>query len=170
MKEWSVKDLLRKCLAKLESKHYTCPGKLFLTTAMIRNLIMIDTSFLFSKWRILYAKIREQVRKCRQRELFSETTEIKRIATSENTGLYSKIEFHYMELILFLDQNRYRIDSTQVLCYACGLRNFKELAYQFRRDIPKSELPPEVTARSDCYWGRNCRTARNKPHHAQYAL
>ena len=26
MKEWSVKDLLRKCLAKLESKHYTCPG------------------------------------------------------------------------------------------------------------------------------------------------
>ena len=25
-KGWSVKDILRKCLGKLESKHYTCPG------------------------------------------------------------------------------------------------------------------------------------------------
>ena len=69
---------------------------------------------------------------------------------------------------LLSDQNRYRIDSTQTLCYACGLRNFKELAFQFRRDIPNKELPDKVTSRSDCYWGRNCRTARNKPHHALY--
>ena len=28
-----------------------------------------------------------------------------------------------------------------MLCYKCGLRNFQELAYQFRRDIPRDELP-----------------------------
>ncbi|XP_070573140.1 E3 ubiquitin-protein ligase CHFR-like isoform X2 [Ptychodera flava] len=52
------------------------------------------------------------------------------------------------------------------ICYPCGLRNFKELAYQFRRDIPRSELPASVTSRPDCYWGKNCRTQRSRPHHA----
>ena len=28
-----------------------------------------------------------------------------------------------------------------MLCYKCGLRNFQELAYQFRCDIPRDELP-----------------------------
>lgn len=28
-----------------------------------------------------------------------------------------------------------------MLCYKCGLRNFQELAYQFRRDIPRDQLP-----------------------------
>ncbi|KAL5016431.1 hypothetical protein ScPMuIL_006020 [Solemya velum] len=64
------------------------------------------------------------------------------------------------------DQARFRISSTSILCYACGLRNFKELAYSYRRDIHAENLPPAVTARADCYWGRNCRTQRNKPHHA----
>ncbi|XP_043924653.1 E3 ubiquitin-protein ligase CHFR [Protopterus annectens] len=59
----------------------------------------------------------------------------------------------------------YRIAAHSVLCYSCGLRNFRELAYQYRQNIPAPELPVAVTARPDCYWGRNCRT-QVKAHHA----
>nr|XP_056715839.1 E3 ubiquitin-protein ligase CHFR [Euleptes europaea] len=59
----------------------------------------------------------------------------------------------------------YRITGETVLCYCCGLRGFRELAYQYRRNIPVSELPVAVTSRPDCYWGRNCRT-QVKAHHA----
>ncbi|XP_048369950.1 E3 ubiquitin-protein ligase CHFR isoform X2 [Sphaerodactylus townsendi] len=59
----------------------------------------------------------------------------------------------------------YRITGETVLCYCCGLRSFRELAYQYRRNIPVSELPVTVTSRPDCYWGRNCRT-QVKAHHA----
>ncbi|XP_049326546.1 E3 ubiquitin-protein ligase CHFR isoform X1 [Astyanax mexicanus] len=59
----------------------------------------------------------------------------------------------------------YRINANSLLCYCCGLRNFKELAYKYRENIPASELPAAVTSRPDCYWGRNCRT-QVKAHHA----
>ncbi|KAJ6656524.1 hypothetical protein lerEdw1_003649 [Lerista edwardsae] len=59
----------------------------------------------------------------------------------------------------------YRITRETVLCYCCGLRSFRELAYQYRQNIPASELPATVTSRPDCYWGRNCRT-QVKAHHA----
>ncbi|KAM9194945.1 E3 ubiquitin-protein ligase CHFR isoform 3-T3 [Dugong dugon] len=59
----------------------------------------------------------------------------------------------------------YRITGNTVLCYCCGLRSFRELAYQYRQNIPASELPVAVTSRPDCYWGRNCRT-QVKAHHA----
>ncbi|KAJ8286002.1 hypothetical protein GJAV_G00033380 [Gymnothorax javanicus] len=59
----------------------------------------------------------------------------------------------------------YRIAANTVLCYCCGLRYFKELAYKYRQNIPPSELPAAVTSRPDCYWGRNCRT-QVKAHHA----
>ncbi|XP_016001511.2 E3 ubiquitin-protein ligase CHFR isoform X3 [Rousettus aegyptiacus] len=59
----------------------------------------------------------------------------------------------------------YRIAGNTVLCYCCGLRSFRELAYQYRQNIPASELPAAVTSRPDCYWGRNCRT-QVKAHHA----
>ncbi|XP_054853033.1 E3 ubiquitin-protein ligase CHFR [Eublepharis macularius] len=59
----------------------------------------------------------------------------------------------------------YRITGETVLCYCCGLRSFRELAYQYRQNIPVSELPVAVTSRPDCYWGRNCRT-QVKAHHA----
>ncbi|XP_020859980.1 E3 ubiquitin-protein ligase CHFR isoform X3 [Phascolarctos cinereus] len=59
----------------------------------------------------------------------------------------------------------YRITGNTVLCYCCGLRNFRELTYQYRQNIPASELPGTVTSRPDCYWGRNCRT-QVKAHHA----
>ncbi|XP_069788646.1 E3 ubiquitin-protein ligase CHFR isoform X2 [Narcine bancroftii] len=59
----------------------------------------------------------------------------------------------------------YNVSTNAVLCYCCGLHNFRELAYQYRQNIPKEELPGSVTARPDCYWGRNCRT-QVKAHHA----
>ncbi|XP_053136497.1 E3 ubiquitin-protein ligase CHFR [Hemicordylus capensis] len=59
----------------------------------------------------------------------------------------------------------YRITGETVLCYCCGLRSFRELAYQYRQNIPASELPVAATSRPDCYWGRNCRT-QVKAHHA----
>ncbi|KAH0625543.1 hypothetical protein JD844_015097 [Phrynosoma platyrhinos] len=35
----------------------------------------------------------------------------------------------------------YRITGETVLCYCCGLRSFRELAYQYRQNIPVTELP-----------------------------
>ncbi|KAL3856726.1 hypothetical protein ACJMK2_011449 [Sinanodonta woodiana] len=64
-----------------------------------------------------------------------------------------------------MDQNR-GVNSNSWLCYACGLRNLKDMVYQYRCDIPQDHLPGEVTARPDCHWGKNCRTQRNKLHHA----
>lgn len=58
-----------------------------------------------------------------------------------------------------------RISSNTILCFCCGLRAFKELAYKYRQNIPPLELPAAVTSRPDCYWGRNCRT-QVKAHHA----
>lgn len=53
-----------------------------------------------------------------------------------------------------------------VVCYGCGLRNFRDLAYQYRSKIPPGDLPDAVRARPDCYWGKNCRTQKGKIHHA----
>ncbi|CAB3995649.1 E3 ubiquitin- ligase CHFR [Paramuricea clavata] len=91
-KDWSIQDLLSKCLEKLDSKSYT-------------------------------------------------TT----------------------DLVLYPELN-----SNFILCNGCALKNLKELAFQFRRDIPRAELPAAVTSRADCHWGKNCRTQTNptNPHHA----
>ncbi|XP_053327467.1 E3 ubiquitin-protein ligase CHFR [Spea bombifrons] len=59
----------------------------------------------------------------------------------------------------------YRINGSTVLCYFCGLRNFRDLTYQYRQNIPAADLPVSVTSRPNCYWGRNCRT-QVKAHHA----
>ncbi|GFR59170.1 E3 ubiquitin-protein ligase CHFR [Elysia marginata] len=53
------------------------------------------------------------------------------------------------------------------ICFTCGLKNFQDLAYCYRRDIAHEDLPAEVTARPDCHWGKNCRTQKNKPDHAK---
>uniref|UniRef100_A0A672YQE9 E3 ubiquitin-protein ligase CHFR n=1 Tax=Sphaeramia orbicularis TaxID=375764 RepID=A0A672YQE9_9TELE len=58
-----------------------------------------------------------------------------------------------------------RISANTILCFCCGLRAFKELAYKYRQNITPSELPAAVTSRPDCYWGCNCRT-QVKAHHA----
>lgn len=75
-----------------------------------------------------------------------------------------------MESLQGLQQGKYlltdcRISANTILCFCCGLRAFKELAYKYRQNIAPSELPAAVTSRPDCYWGRNCRT-QVKAHHA----
>ncbi|KAM3868186.1 E3 ubiquitin-protein ligase CHFR [Diretmus argenteus] len=57
------------------------------------------------------------------------------------------------------------VTADAILCFCCGLRAFKELAYKYRQNIPPSDLPAAVTSRPNCYWGRNCRT-QVKAHHA----
>ncbi|KAM7018897.1 E3 ubiquitin-protein ligase CHFR [Tautogolabrus adspersus] len=76
----------------------------------------------------------------------------------------------HQESLQSLQQGQYyltdgRISANAIMCFCCGLRSFKELAYKYRQSIPSSELPAAVTARPDCYWGRNCRT-QVKAHHA----
>jgi len=63
--------------------------------------------------------------------------------------------------------SRPNLRDSDVVCFSCGLRYFKELAYQYRAQMPREELPSEVTARGDCYWGRNCRTQQHKNDHAR---
>lgn len=65
-----------------------------------------------------------------------------------------------------IDTESHDLSSSTVVCYKCGLRNFQELAYQFRRNIPRDQLPDSVHSRDDCYWGKNCRTQKTKPLHA----
>ncbi|XP_013781661.1 E3 ubiquitin-protein ligase CHFR-like [Limulus polyphemus] len=59
------------------------------------------------------------------------------------------------------------LSSYSVLCYPCGLRNFKALAYCYRKGISNDSLPEDVTRRQDCYWGKNCRTQKHNASHAQ---
>jgi len=41
------------------------------------------------------------------------------------------------------DSRTSRMSSTTRTCYQCGLKNFKDLAYHYRRDIPADDLPGE---------------------------
>lgn len=44
-----------------------------------------------------------------------------------------------------LDQAAFNITGDTPLCFGCGLRNFKALAYLYRYDIPPDQLPGEST-------------------------
>ncbi|XP_076340125.1 E3 ubiquitin-protein ligase CHFR-like [Tachypleus tridentatus] len=59
------------------------------------------------------------------------------------------------------------LNSNSILCYPCGLRNFKVLAYCYRKGISNESLPENVTRRQNCYWGKNCRTQKHNASHAQ---
>lgn len=64
-------------------------------------------------------------------------------------------------------QGTHRLKSETPVCYACGLNNFKQLAFQYRKTLNPLDLPAQAQNRPDCYWGSKCRTQRNKPHHAR---
>ena len=73
-----------------------------------------------------------------------------------------------------LDKGEYKCtDSRSTLisgktriCYACALKNFKDLAFLYRKDIPKEDMPDNIANRSDCYYGSACKTQFHKPLHA----
>lgn len=60
-----------------------------------------------------------------------------------------------------------QITPTTTCCQDCALMLLKRLAYLYRRDIPSSDLPNEVSRRVDCHWGSECRTQFSKPDHAK---
>ena len=45
------------------------------------------------------------------------------------------------DFFFLLDTRTTRISSSTRTCYECALKNFKELAYQFRQDISSDDLP-----------------------------
>ncbi|EGD77413.1 hypothetical protein PTSG_12744 [Salpingoeca rosetta] len=57
-------------------------------------------------------------------------------------------------------------------CRQCGLRVFNALAYEYRKALPASDLPrsaqvtPSGETRANCWYGYQCRTQHNRPHHA----
>lgn len=57
--------------------------------------------------------------------------------------------------------------ADDVMCHRCGLLYLRELAHQYRRDIPLTELADDITSREDCHWGRNCRTQQHSARHAR---
>jgi len=60
------------------------------------------------------------------------------------------------------------IPSSKVVCYKCGLKMFKDLAYQFRIHMKQDDiLPVTMRNRDDCYYGKRCRTQYTKLPHAQ---
>jgi E3 ubiquitin-protein ligase CHFR len=53
------------------------------------------------------------------------------------------------------------------VCQRCSVRVFAELLFHYRRNIPADDLPESVTRRSNCWYGKECRTQFHKPQHAQ---
>ena len=73
-----------------------------------------------------------------------------------------------------LDKNEYKcsdsrstlISAKTRLCYNCAVKNFRDLAFLYRKDIPLEDLPDEIATRPICYYGRACKTQFHKPTHA----
>ena len=79
-----------------------------------------------------------------------------------------------------------------MLCYKCASKKLQGLAFLYRADIPKADLPGnrnfkpniypkkvaqfcvqiegQVTRRPDCYWGKNCRTQKTNANHAEFDI
>jgi E3 ubiquitin-protein ligase CHFR len=58
-------------------------------------------------------------------------------------------------------------ELTRPACRTCLNKFYATLAYKYRAAIPASELPEEVTRRSDCWYGTSCRTQRHNLQHSQ---
>lgn len=59
------------------------------------------------------------------------------------------------------------VHADSPVCQRCAVRVFAELLFHFRRSIPSDDLPESVTRRSNCWYGKECRTQFHKPQHAQ---
>lgn len=53
-----------------------------------------------------------------------------------------------------------------VACRSCGISVLKELIYSLRERIPDAELADRARGRSNCWYGRNCRTQVHTSTHA----
>lgn len=64
------------------------------------------------------------------------------------------------------DSRTFLINSKSRVCYSCALKNFRDLAYLYRRDIPQTDMRKEHATREDCHWGRDCTTQYHKLIHS----
>jgi E3 ubiquitin-protein ligase CHFR len=62
---------------------------------------------------------------------------------------------------------RVQVTTNAYCCYNCATFVFRDLIYNYRADIPNSELPNEVTSRPMCWYGRECRTQTHNYNHAR---
>ncbi|KAF9165833.1 hypothetical protein DFQ26_009278 [Actinomortierella ambigua] len=62
------------------------------------------------------------------------------------------------------------VTSSDLLCFQCETDFFRHgPIYQWRKNIDPAQLPPRVITRSNCWYGRGCRTQHNplNPGHAE---
>ncbi|GBG59520.1 hypothetical protein CBR_g38543 [Chara braunii] len=59
------------------------------------------------------------------------------------------------------------VNSRIPVCQGCVPLIWRELVYKYRAAIPNSELPPEVVAKVNCWYGRECRTQHRSEEHAR---
>jgi len=57
--------------------------------------------------------------------------------------------------------------ASTMCCRNCAQIMFSELLYAYRASIPNNELPGSVTSRSNCWYGKECRTQQHNPDHAR---
>ena len=98
-----------------------------------------------------------------------ETTILQNYLVSKNIDLNS---FCKDVLVNKLENGELNMESfpsataDSYFCNGCAKKCYSELSYDFRKSIPKDELPADVTSHPDCHWGFKCRTA---PHNASHA-
>jgi E3 ubiquitin-protein ligase CHFR len=57
--------------------------------------------------------------------------------------------------------------TTDCVCKHCAMEFFSSLIYDFRLNIPETDLPKDVKKRSDCWYGRECNTQKHNMMHAK---
>ena len=72
----------------------------------------------------------------------NQVTFITELWTLQSTLSYKKKKSGY--ILSFIALSDCRISSNVILCFCCGLRAFKELAYKYRQNIPPPELPGQT--------------------------
>ncbi|KAJ6226768.1 ubiquitin ligase protein chfr [Anaeramoeba flamelloides] len=60
--------------------------------------------------------------------------------------------------------NFHNLSPNDKSCESCLEGVVSELIYSYRTNIPNSELPPKITKRQNCWYGRNCRTQKKYDH------
>jgi len=91
------------------------------------------------------------------------------------TTLPKTVDVVFLEMLDALDASIFsynfmgvHVTSKTIGCKNCANAVLGQLLYMYREKlIKKHDLPLEVTSRSDCHWGKNCRTQYHNLPHAQ---
>eukprot|EP00743_Colponemidia_sp_Colp-15_P010149 GILK01011148.1.p1 GENE.GILK01011148.1~~GILK01011148.1.p1 ORF type:complete len:557 (+),score=53.29 GILK01011148.1:60-1673(+) len=59
------------------------------------------------------------------------------------------------------------VKSDSYLCSQCAAGVFLDLCYRYRQSLDDDELPAEARNRSNCWYGKNCRTQTHNINHAK---